>query len=137
LIVWSADDAEAVTDLFRRVTEKAPRQLTLAMLMRNAPPAPWLAEEHHGKLMVGFVVCHTGTAEQAAADLAEIRDHGEPWADLVQVKEYAAQQSMLDATQPKGLNYYWKSEFLPGLSSELLADYRAQFDGLEAPANQI
>lgn len=137
LIAWSGEDAEEVTALFHRITSKAPREMTLAMLMRNAPPAPWLAEEHHGKPMIGFVVCHTGTAEAAEADLAEIRAHGQPWADLIQVKEYAAQQSMLDATQPKGMNYYWKSEFLPGLSSEILADYRAQFDGLEAPANQI
>ena len=45
LIAWSADEAEAVTELFRRVTASAPRELTLAMLMRNAPPAPWLAED--------------------------------------------------------------------------------------------
>ena len=137
LIVWSADDAQAVTDLFHRVTSKAPLEMTMAMLMRNAPPAPWLGEEHHGQPMIGFVVCHTGTPEQAEADLAEVRSHGEAWADLIQVKEYAAQQSMLDATQPKGMNFYWKSEFLPGLNEEVFADYLAQFDGLEAPANQI
>lgn len=137
LIAWSADEAEGVNDLFKRVTASAPRELTLAMLMRNAPPAPWLDGEHHGKPMVAFVVCHTGSPEQAESDLAEVRAFGEPWADLIQIKEYAGQQSMLDATQPKGMNYYWKSEFLPGLSDELLAEYRAQFVGLEAPANQI
>ena len=68
---------------------------------------------------------------EAERDLAEIKAHGVPWADLIQVKDYVAQQSMLDATQPKGMNYYWKSEFIPRLSDELLADYRAQFVGLE------
>jgi FAD/FMN-containing dehydrogenase len=137
LIAWSGEEAARVTELFRRVTEAAPRELTLAMLMRNAPPAPWLPEEKHGKPMIAFVVCHIGSPEQAGRDLAEIRSFGDPWADLIQVKEYAAQQSMLDATQPKGMHYYWKSEFLPGLSDDLLADYRAQSDGVEAPANQI
>ena len=137
LIVWSAADAEEITDLFCRATEAAPRELTIAMLMRNAPPAPWLAEQHHGKPMIGLVVCHTGDLERAQADLAQLRAFGEPWADLIQAKEYTAQQSMLDATQPKGMHYYWKSEFVPGLSDELLADCRAQFDGMEAPANQI
>ncbi|HET8740676.1 MAG TPA: FAD-binding oxidoreductase, partial [Acidimicrobiia bacterium] len=42
LIAWSAEDAEAVTDLYRRVTERAPLEMTVVMLMRNAPPAPWL-----------------------------------------------------------------------------------------------
>lgn len=137
LIAWSARDAEEVTAMFRRVTESAPREMTVAMLMRNAPPAPWLVEENHGKPMIGLVVCHTGSSEDAERDLAEIRGLGEPWADLIQVKEYTAQQSMLDATQPKGMHYYWKSEFVSDVSSELLADYRAQFEGLEAPANQM
>jgi FAD/FMN-containing dehydrogenase len=137
LIAWSADEAAGVNDLFRRITESAPRQLTIAMLMRNAPPAPWLSEEHHGKPMVGFVVNHTGSSEAAEADLAKIRSYGSPWADIVQVKEYAAQQAMLDATQPKGMNYYWKSEFVSAVDDEFLATYRAQFEGLGAPANQI
>lgn len=137
LIAWSAENAEEVTELFRRVTAKAPRELTVALLMRNAPPAPWLSEDKHGQPMVAFVVCHSGNHEDAETDLAEIRAFGDPWADLIQVKEYVAQQAMLDATQPKGMHYYWKSEFVPGLSDELLADYRSRFDGLEAPANQI
>lgn len=137
LIAWSADDAKGVLELFRKVTATAPRELTVAALMRNAPAAPWLPEDKHGEPIIVFVVNHTGTPEQAAADLAIVRSHGEPWADLIQVKEYVAQQSMLDATQPKGMHYYWKSEFLPGLNDDLLDTYRAQFDGLKAPANQI
>jgi FAD/FMN-containing dehydrogenase len=137
LIAWSADEAEGALQLFKDVTEHAPRQLTMAALMRNAPPAPWLPADKHGKPMVAFVVNHTGTADEAEADLATIRSFGAPWADLVQRKEYAAQQAMLDATQPKGMHYYWKSEFLPGLSHQLLDVYRAQFEGMQAPANQI
>jgi FAD/FMN-containing dehydrogenase len=137
LIAWSAEEAEGVLDLFHKVTVQARRELTVAALMRNAPPAPWLPQDKHGRPMVALVINHTGTEEEAEADLAPIRSFGKPWADLIQVKGYAAQQSMLDATQPKGMHYYWKSEFLPGLSDELLHTYRAQFDGLEAPANQI
>jgi FAD/FMN-containing dehydrogenase len=137
LIAWSADEAEGALRLFRDVTEHAPRQLTIAALMRNAPPAPWLPADRHGKPMVAFVVNHTGTAEEAERDLARVRSFGQPWADLIQRKEYAAQQAMLDATQPKGMHYYWKSEFLPGLSDDLLDVYRAQFEGMQAPANQI
>jgi hypothetical protein len=35
------------------------------------------------------------------------------------------------------MHYYWKSEFLPGLSDGLLETYRAQFIDQQAPANQI
>jgi FAD/FMN-containing dehydrogenase len=137
IIAWSADEAEAVLDLYRKVTTQAPRELTVVVLMRNAPPAPWLPEDKHGKPMVAFVVVHTGTEAEAEADLASVRSFGHPWADIIQVKGYLAQQSMLDATQPKGMHYYWKSEFLPGLSDGLLETYRAQFIDQQAPANQI
>ena len=35
------------------------------------------------------------------------------------------------------MHYYWKSEFVPALSDELLEPYHAQFVDLKAPANQI
>ncbi len=137
LIAWPAAQAEGVLDLYRQVTETASRELTIAVLMRNAPPAPWVPEAAHGTPIIALVVCHSGSLEQAEADLAPIKAHGQPLADLIQVKSYVAQQSMLDATQPKGMHYYWKSEFLPGLSDGVLATYRAQFVDDKAPANQI
>jgi FAD/FMN-containing dehydrogenase len=137
LIAWPASEAAAVLDVFRRAAETAPRELTLAALMRNAPPAPWLPESAHGTPIVVIVACHTGGFEAAAADLAPIRQHGTPLADLIQVKSYVAQQSMLDATQPAGRSYYWKSEFLPGIDPAFLATYREQLDGNTSPANQI
>ena len=72
-----------------------------------------------GKPMIAIVVCHSGTPEQAAADLASIKAHGTPLADLIQVKDYVAQQTLLDATQPKGRRYYWKSEYLPRIEPAL------------------
>ena len=137
LIAWPASEADGVLDLFKRVTASAPRELTLAVLMRNAPPAPWLPKEAHGTPIIAVVVCHSGSLDQAQADLAPIKSHARPLADLVQVKPYVAQQSMLDATQPSGMHYYWKSEFLPSLSDEVLETYKAQFIGNQAPANQI
>jgi hypothetical protein len=87
--------------------------------------------------MIGMVVVHTGSSGQAASDLAPIKSHGTPWADLIMPKSYVEQQSMLDATQPKGMHYYWKSEFFAGLSDPLLDTIRTQFVDLSAPANQL
>ena len=137
IIAWSATHAEDVLQVFRSTTETAGRELTMAAIRRNAPPAPWLPAEAHGTPIVMVVVCHSGTPEQAAADLAPLRAVGEPLADLVQLKDYAAQQTMIDATQPMGMHFYWKSEFVPGLSDDLLETYHAQFADLKAPANQI
>jgi hypothetical protein len=137
VIAWPAANAEEVLDVFRSITESAPRELTLAAVRRNAPPAPWLPPPSHGTPIVMVVACHSGSPEQAEADLARLRAVGEPLADLIVRKEYVAQQTLLDATQPAGMSYYWKSEWLPGLSDDLLRTYHQQFVGLEAPANQI
>jgi FAD/FMN-containing dehydrogenase len=137
IIAWPASEAERVLDRFREATASAPRELTLVALRRNAPPAPWLPESAHGTPIIAIVACHTGELGQAAADLEPITSLGEPLANIIQAKDYTAQQSMLDATQPKGMHYYWKSEFVPELSDGLLSAYHEQFVDLKAPANQL
>jgi FAD/FMN-containing dehydrogenase len=44
---------------------------------------------------------------------------------------------MFDATQPKGTHNYWKSEFLPRLSDELLETLRSQGDGMASPMSLV
>jgi FAD/FMN-containing dehydrogenase len=137
LMAWPADRAKEVLDTYRQVTESAPRELTLVAVRRNAPPAPWVPAELHGTPIVLIVACHTGSSKAAEADLAPLRALGNPIADLVAVKDYTVHQTLLDATMPKGNHYYWKSEFVPKLSDELLETYHAQFADMKAPANQI
>ena len=136
IIAWPASEAERVLDRFREATASAPLELTLVALRRNAPPAPWLPESAHGTPIIAIVACHTGELDQAAADLEPITSLGEPLANIIQANDYTAQQSMLDATQPKGMHYYWKSEFVSELSDGLLSAYHEQFVDLKAPANQ-
>lgn len=84
-----------------------------------------------------MLACHTGGVSQAGKDLAPIRALGNPIADVIVQKRYVEQQSMLDVTQPKGMHYYWKSEFLPGLPDELLGTYRQQAAAIASPMSQI
>ncbi|MGH2687843.1 MAG: FAD-binding oxidoreductase, partial [Actinomycetota bacterium] len=134
LIVWEAERAEDVLARYREVSEAAPRELTLAVTMRLAPDAPFIPQAWHGKLVIGMLACHTGNSPEK--DLAPIRAFGNPIADVIVRKRYVEQQSMLDATQPKGMHYYWKSEFLPGLSDELLETYRQQAAAVASPMSQ-
>jgi len=122
LIVWSADRVDDVLATYRDLTESAPRELTAAVAVRLAPPAPFLPEEWHGKPIVGLVVCHSGA--DADGDLAPVRALGDPIADLVTEKPYTEQQSMMDGMEPKGHHYYWKTEYLAGLTNEFLDTFR-------------
>jgi len=133
LIAWRGEDAGDVLEMYREVTEQAPPQLTCAALMRKAPPAPWLPPEMHGRPIVGIVVCHTGSPEQAERDIAAIQSHGSPVGNVVQRRPYVSQQSILDATQPNGRRYYWKSEYLPALDSDFLSAYRRHAEAITSP----
>lgn len=138
LIAWPAGDhAEDVTHLYQDLTAKAPRELTLVMTMRLAPPAPFIPEPWHGKPMIAIVACHTGDPAQAEHDLAPIKALGRPIADLIVPRSYVEQQSMLDATQPKGANYYWKTEFIPGLSGGFLPAFVDAASAIESPMSQM
>ncbi len=44
---------------------------------------------------------------------------------------------MLDATQPKGANYYWKTEFIPGLSDDFLPVFVDIGSAIESPMSQM
>lgn len=134
LMAWSADRADEVFNAYREVTESSPRELTCALTMRLAPPAPFLPPDFHGQPMVGVVACHVGA--DPAADLAPFRALGDPVADLIVEKPYAAQQAMLDATQPKGAHYYWKTEFIPELSTGFQEAYRTGALALTSPMSQ-
>jgi FAD/FMN-containing dehydrogenase len=134
LIVWSADRAEEVLAAYRDLTGSAPRELTAAVTVRLAPPAPFLPTQWHGKPITGMIVCHSGA--NAQADLAAVRALGDPIVDLVSQRPYTAMQSMLNAMEPKGLHRYWKTEFLPGLSSGFLDAFRDGALQVTSPLSQ-
>jgi FAD/FMN-containing dehydrogenase len=122
LVVWSADRVDDVLATYRDLTESASRELTAAVTVRLAPPAPFLPEEWHGRAIIGLLVCHTGG--DVDSDLAPVRALGDPISDLITEKPYTDQQSMLDGMEPKGRHYYWKTEYLPGLSNAFLDTFR-------------
>jgi hypothetical protein len=134
LIVWSAERADEVLATYRELTESAPRELTAATIVRLAPPAPFLPQVWHGKPIVGIQVCHSGA--NPAADLAPVRALGNPIVDLVGPKPYAALQSILNVMEPKWLHRYWKTWFLPGLSSEFLDAFRDGALKVTSPLSQ-
>src|SRR5262245_16547747 len=120
-IAWRAEYAGEVLEMLRTLMEQAPPELVCVAGLRIAPPAPWLSKDIHGKPIVALFVCHTGQLTEGERLVAPIKAFGSPVGDIVQRRPYVSQQSLLDATQPKGRRYYWKSEYLSKLQPELLA----------------
>jgi FAD/FMN-containing dehydrogenase len=119
LVAWPASEAPKVLELYRTLAEEAPPELTLVTLMRPAPPAPWLPPDMHGKPIVAILACYTGDPDDGEKAVAPIKSFGSPVGDVLVRRPYAQLQSMLDATQPKGRRYYWKSEYLSAIEPAL------------------
>lgn len=136
-IAWRAEDSSAVLEMFRAVMEKAPPELACIAGLRIAPPAPWLAKDIHGKPIVALFVCHSGQLAEGEKLVAPIKAFGKPVGDIVQRRSYVSQQNLLDATQPKGRRYYWKSEYLPDLKPDLLAKTISHAKAIPSPHSAI
>ena len=119
VVAWPASEAASVLELYRSLAEKAPSELTLVALMRPAPPAPWLPKEWHGKPIVALLACHSGNLEEGEKLVAPIKSFGKPIGDVLVRRPYVQMQALLDATQPKGRRYYWKSEYLSRIEPAL------------------
>jgi FAD/FMN-containing dehydrogenase len=136
-IAWHASEAPSVLKMVRALVKDAPLDLTCVVVMRPAPPAAWLPKEAHGKPIVLLLVCHSGSLEDGARLIAPIKALGSPVGDIVQRRSWVSQQSLLDATQPKGRRYYWKSEYLAGLDPELLAKVEEHARRIVSPHSAI
>jgi FAD/FMN-containing dehydrogenase len=136
-IAWRGEDAARVLEMYRSLAAEAPRELTLVAGLRLAPPAPWLAPEVHGKPIVALFVCYSGAVAEGEKLLAPLKAFGTPVGDIVQRRSYVSQQMLLDATQPKGRRYYWKSEYLPALEPALLTDAIAHASRITSPHSAV
>ena len=124
LVAWPAERTDEILAAYREITATAPRELTVFLALRRAPPAPFVPPEWRGERICAMLVCYSGDLDRTEEVIAPIRALGEPVVDLLQEQPYTQLQSYLDATQPKGMHYYWKTEYAAKLSDEMLATVR-------------
>jgi FAD/FMN-containing dehydrogenase len=136
-IAWRGEDAKQVLDAYREFSAKAPRELTTVAVLRKAPPAPWLPKEVHGQPIIAIFACHSGKVEAGEALLAPLRKLGQPVADTVMRRPYVQMQSLLDATQPKGRRYYWKSHYLADIDGRMVALAAEHASRIRSPHSAI
>jgi FAD/FMN-containing dehydrogenase len=130
IVFHPMDQATAVIDLFRDVTRSAPEELTCLLITRLAPPLPFIPPDMRGKPVVAVAVSYAGPVEEAAQYVRPIKEFGSPIVDTIAPKPFIEHQSFLDAGQPDGRCYYWKSDYLDRFSDELVdvtLDHSAHF----------
>jgi FAD/FMN-containing dehydrogenase len=120
LIVHPFAPAKELLAGYRQAASKAPDELTVWVVLRQAPPLPFLPTEVHGKEILVFAVCYTGDEADGKRELEPLRALGEPIADVIGMQPYAAWQTAFDPLLTPGAYNYWKSHNFMELSDGLL-----------------
>jgi hypothetical protein len=119
LILYKIEDTEKVLSFYKEYISTAPREVTTVLIYRYCPPAPFIKEEFHGKPIFGIGALYAGKSDKGLEVLKPIKQFGSPIGDAIVPKPFVTHQAMLDAGQPKGASYYWKSEYLKEVPQSL------------------
>jgi FAD/FMN-containing dehydrogenase len=111
MLVHPAARAKEALHFMRDFTRDAPDELTVFTSLMASP---------EGMPILAFLVCYNGPIEDGERVLAPLRAFGPPVADMVAPMPYVALQSMLDEGFPKGLQVYWRSDFLKHLDDDVI-----------------
>jgi FAD/FMN-containing dehydrogenase/pimeloyl-ACP methyl ester carboxylesterase len=124
LIAWPFARAAEILEAYRTITHEAPLELAVWLNLIRAPAAPFVPIEWHGERICVMAVCYSGDLAAADDVLAPIRALGDPVFDVLAEQPYTQVQSYLNATEPKGAHYYWRTEYLADLTDAFLANQR-------------
>jgi FAD/FMN-containing dehydrogenase len=105
---------------YRQVAARAPDELTQWVVLRKAPPLPFLPADVHGKEILVFAVCYVGDERDGNRALEPLRSLGTPIADVIGMQPLAAWQSAFDPLLTPGAYNYWKSHNFVELGDGLL-----------------
>jgi hypothetical protein len=109
------DRAAEVIRRFRDVSATAPDELTLMVLLLQAPRQPFIPEEHRGRPIALFAICWLGDPSRGAEVLRPITTYGPALVDSVRVMPYPELQAMFDHGSRPGFGNAWRSPFLRSL----------------------
>jgi FAD/FMN-containing dehydrogenase len=137
LIVYSATEAKRVLEQYREFVAKAPDELAVWTVLRQAPPLPFLPERVHGTPIVALALIYAGEPAEGEALIAPLRKFGAPVGEMVGVQPYTAWQQAFDPLLTPGARNYWKSHNFATLQDGLFDAVLTALRALPSPQCEI
>jgi len=116
LIVFPMAEAKQVLQKYREFVANAPEELSVWVVMRQAPPLPFLPDDVHGKEVVVLALFYGGDVAEGEKLVAPLHTFGTPYGAHVGAMPYADWQQGFDALLTPGARNYWKSHNFTELS---------------------
>lgn len=120
-IFWDIEDARTVMRAYRDFLPDAPLELGIFVGLKTVPPAAPFPQEHQGKRACAIIACYNGPAENGKAAMARLLEKlPPPMFNWMGEMPYPTLQSLFDPLLPKGLQWYWRGDFVKELSDEAI-----------------
>jgi FAD/FMN-containing dehydrogenase len=120
LIVHPISAAADVLRQYRQFCAAAPDEVTVWVVMRKAPPLPFLPPEVHGTEVLVLAALYAGPMADGEKALAPLRAIGQPIADVISPHPFTGFQAAFDPLLTPGARNYWKSHDFLALDDGLL-----------------
>lgn len=109
LIVFPMAEAKQVLTHYREFVASAPEELNVWVVLRQAPPLPFLPAEVHGKPVIVLPMFYAGDPAQGEKLVAPLRRFGNPYGEHMGPMPYVDWQKAFDPLLTPGARNYWKS----------------------------
>jgi FAD/FMN-containing dehydrogenase len=137
LLVFPRAEAATVLRSYREFVATAPDELSVWLVMRQAPPLPFLPREVHGQNVLVLALCYIGAENNGQKFIAPLAKFGTVLGQHVGMQPFTAWQQAFDPLLTPGARNYWKSQNLRELKDGLL-DTIVEFAGeLPSPHCEI
>lgn len=120
-IFWELKDAAKVLKTYRDFIGKAPVKLGMFAGLKTVPSTAPFPEEIWDKKICALIFAYDGTKEQAEPVLAPLLDAlPKPIMNGTGEMPFPALQGLFDPLMPKGLQWYWKGDYVKELTDEAI-----------------
>jgi FAD/FMN-containing dehydrogenase len=109
LIVFPFAQAKQVLTQYRQFAGTAPEELNVWVVLRQAPPLPFLPQNVHGKEVLVLPVFYSGEAPAGHKLIERLRTFGDVVGEHIGVQPYREWQKAFDPLLTPGARNYWKS----------------------------
>ena len=127
-IFWdAARHGATIMRAYRDFLPNAPEELGAFVGLKTVPSMDPFPEEHWGKRACAVISCFNGSEADGKAALAPLLDAlPEPFFNWMGVMPFPAMQGLFDPFFPKGLQWYWKGDFVTDLPDEAIDAHIAE-----------
>ena len=137
LMVFPFTQAKQILRKYREFVNSAPEELNVWVVLRKAPPLPFLPQSVHGKEVVVLPIFYSGPIAAAERLIAPLRDFGQAHGEHLGPQPYVQWQKAFDPLLTPGARNYWKSHNFTELADGAL-DSIIEFAGkLPSPQCEI